>query len=106
MGEFIDKAKGAANEAIGKAKQHSGDASTRIEGAVQEAKGGAQRPWARSRVRSATRYDHRRSARRRAAAGRPFLVWARWQLVEFPSPSEGDTPQPYLALSRWRRKAG
>ncbi len=43
MGEFIDKAKGAANEAIGKVKQHSGDQETRIAGAVQEAKGGAQK---------------------------------------------------------------
>jgi uncharacterized protein YjbJ (UPF0337 family) len=43
MGEFIDKAKGAANEAIGKAKQHSGDQQTRAEGVVQEAKGEGQK---------------------------------------------------------------
>ena len=43
MGEFIDKAKGAANEAIGKAKQQSGNPGTRDKGATQEAKGKAQK---------------------------------------------------------------
>lgn len=39
MGELTDKIKGNANEAIGKAKQRSGDPDTRAEGAGQEAKG-------------------------------------------------------------------
>ena len=36
MGELADKIKGNVNEAIGKAKQHSGDPDTRDEGAAQE----------------------------------------------------------------------
>jgi uncharacterized protein YjbJ (UPF0337 family) len=47
MGEFIDKAKGTANEAIGKAKVAVGEkthnAELTIEGAAQEAKGHAQK---------------------------------------------------------------
>jgi len=47
MGEFIDKAKGAANEAIGKAKVAVGQKteSTKliVEGAVQQGKGQAQK---------------------------------------------------------------
>ncbi len=39
MGELKDKVKGTANEAIGKAKQQSGDADTRDEGAGQAMKG-------------------------------------------------------------------
>ncbi len=39
MGELTDKIKGNANEALGKAKQHSGDAETRAEGQKQEGKG-------------------------------------------------------------------
>ena len=35
MGELKDKVKGMANEAIGEAKQKSGDADTRAEGAGQ-----------------------------------------------------------------------
>ena len=42
MGELTDKIKGNVNEAIGKAKQHSGDAETRDEGAGQELKGKAE----------------------------------------------------------------
>ena len=42
MGELTDKIKGNVNEAIGKVKQHSGDAATRDEGAGQELKGKAQ----------------------------------------------------------------
>ena len=46
MGEFIDKAKGAANEAIGKAKVAAGkqmdDPEIVAKGAVQELKGKAQ----------------------------------------------------------------
>lgn len=42
MGELADKIKGNVNEAIGKAKQHSGDAETRDDGAGQELKGKAQ----------------------------------------------------------------
>ena len=42
MGELTDKIKGNVNEAIGKAKQHSGDADTRDEGAGQELKGKAE----------------------------------------------------------------
>lgn len=46
MGEFIDKAKGAANEAIGKAKVAMGQKTESPEliakGAVQQAKGQAQ----------------------------------------------------------------
>lgn len=46
MGEFIDKAKGAANEAIGKAKvaagQHSDSPELIAKGAKQQAKGKAQ----------------------------------------------------------------
>jgi uncharacterized protein YjbJ (UPF0337 family) len=46
MGEFIDKARGAANEAVGKAKVAAGKRADKPEliakGAVQEAKGKAQ----------------------------------------------------------------
>jgi uncharacterized protein YjbJ (UPF0337 family) len=47
MGEFIDKAKGAANEAIGKAKvtvgQKTDSTELIIEGAEQQAKGQVQK---------------------------------------------------------------
>ena len=43
MGKLVDKAKGAVNEAIGKAKQHSDDPKTRRSGAMQEIKGMAQK---------------------------------------------------------------
>ena len=36
MGEFIDKAKGAAKEVVGDAKQRSHDPETRAEGRAQE----------------------------------------------------------------------
>jgi uncharacterized protein YjbJ (UPF0337 family) len=39
MGELADKIKGNVNEALGKAKQRSGDPATRDEGAGQELKG-------------------------------------------------------------------
>lgn len=39
MGEMTDKIKGNVNEAIGKAKQNSGDPATCEEGAGQELKG-------------------------------------------------------------------
>lgn len=39
MGELTDKIKGNVNEAIGKAKQNSGDPATRDQGAGQELKG-------------------------------------------------------------------
>jgi len=39
MGELTDKIKGNVNEAVGKAKQQSGNPDTRDEGAGQEAKG-------------------------------------------------------------------
>ena len=42
MGELKDKAKGIANEAAGKIKQHSDDEDTRAEGRAQERKGEAQ----------------------------------------------------------------
>lgn len=42
MGELIDKAKGNANEAIGKMKQKSDNPDTRDEGRAQEVKGKAQ----------------------------------------------------------------
>jgi len=42
MGELIDKIKGNTNEAIGKAKQQSGNPDTRADGDAQEAKGKAQ----------------------------------------------------------------
>ncbi len=42
MGELTDKIKGNTNEAVGKAKQHSGDADTRAEGQKQEGKGKAE----------------------------------------------------------------
>lgn len=42
MGEFVDKVKGNANEAIGKIKQESKNPATREEGRQQEAKGKAQ----------------------------------------------------------------
>ncbi len=42
MGELKDKAKGLANEAIGKVKQQSGNPETRADGAAQELKGKAQ----------------------------------------------------------------
>jgi len=42
MGEYTDKAKGAANQVIGDIKQGSDDKSTREEGAVQETKGETQ----------------------------------------------------------------
>jgi uncharacterized protein YjbJ (UPF0337 family) len=47
MGELIDKVKGAANEAAGKAKQTYGDATNnpekKAEGVGQELKGKAQK---------------------------------------------------------------
>jgi uncharacterized protein YjbJ (UPF0337 family) len=47
MGELIDKAKGAANEVAGKAKQALGDAtdntSLKAKGAAQELKGKGQK---------------------------------------------------------------
>lgn len=47
MGEFIDKTKGAANEAIGKAKvsmgQRTDNPDLTIDGAKQQAKGQAQK---------------------------------------------------------------
>ena len=43
MGELIDKAKGAANDAMGKAKQHSDNPETRNEGAAQQVKGKLQK---------------------------------------------------------------
>lgn len=42
MGELTDKIKGNTNEAVGKAKQHSGDEYTREKGRQQEAKGKTQ----------------------------------------------------------------
>ncbi len=42
MGELTEKAKGLANEAIGKVKQQSNDPETRAEGHAQERKGEAQ----------------------------------------------------------------
>lgn len=39
MGELKDKIKGNVNEALGKAKQASGNPATRDEGAGQEVKG-------------------------------------------------------------------
>lgn len=42
MGELKDKIKGNANEAVGKAKQHSNDPETRAEGKAQETKGKGQ----------------------------------------------------------------
>ena len=42
MGELKDKIKGNVNEAIGKAKQKSGDPDTRDDGAGQELKGDLQ----------------------------------------------------------------
>ena len=42
MGELADKIKGNVNEAVGRAKQQSGDPDTRGEGAGQELKGKAQ----------------------------------------------------------------
>jgi uncharacterized protein YjbJ (UPF0337 family) len=42
MGEITDKIKGNVNEAVGRAKQESGDPATRDEGAGQEIKGKAE----------------------------------------------------------------
>ena len=42
MGELKDRIKGNVNEAVGRAKQQSGDPDTRDEGAGQEVKGKAQ----------------------------------------------------------------
>lgn len=42
MGEFIDKAKGAINNAVGNAKQESANPDVRAEGANQELKGDLQ----------------------------------------------------------------
>ena len=42
MGEVTDRIKGNVNEAVGRAKQQSGDPETRDEGAGQEVKGKAQ----------------------------------------------------------------
>ena len=42
MGELADKINGNVNEALGKAKQNSGDPETRDEGAGQELKGKAE----------------------------------------------------------------
>lgn len=43
MGELTDKIKGAVKEALGEAKQHSGDLKTRAEGVVQEMEGKADK---------------------------------------------------------------
>ena len=47
MGEFIDKAKGVANEVIGKTKvavgKHTNDSETVAEGGAQELKGKGQK---------------------------------------------------------------
>ncbi len=42
MGEFVDKAKGAVNNAVGKAKQESNNPDVRAEGDRQELKGDVQ----------------------------------------------------------------
>jgi uncharacterized protein YjbJ (UPF0337 family) len=42
MGELTDRIKGNVNEAVGRAKQESGDPETRDEGAGQELKGKGQ----------------------------------------------------------------
>jgi uncharacterized protein YjbJ (UPF0337 family) len=42
MGKLVDKVKGNANEALGKAKQQSANPATRDEGAGQELKGKGQ----------------------------------------------------------------
>lgn len=42
MGELKDRIKGNINEAVGRAKQRSGDPETRDEGAGQELKGKGQ----------------------------------------------------------------
>lgn len=42
MGEFKDKAKGIANEAVGEVKQHSDDPEIRAEGRAQERQGETQ----------------------------------------------------------------
>lgn len=42
MGEFVDKAKGAVNKAVGKAKQGSNDPEVRADGDRQELKGDVQ----------------------------------------------------------------
>ena len=42
VGELKDKAKGNVNEALGKAKQKSGNPNTRQEGRAQEIKGKGQ----------------------------------------------------------------
>lgn len=42
MGELTDKIKGNVNEAVGKAKQQSGNPATRDEGVGQELKGKGQ----------------------------------------------------------------
>ena len=43
MGEMIDKAKGAVNDAMGKARQHSDNPETRADGTTQQAKGKFQK---------------------------------------------------------------
>lgn len=42
MGEFVDKAKGAINNAVGEAKQQSDNPDVRAEGDRQELKGDVQ----------------------------------------------------------------
>ncbi|TMJ12558.1 MAG: CsbD family protein [Alphaproteobacteria bacterium] len=42
MGEFTDKLKGNANQAIGDMKQHSADPAVRDEGDAQKLKGSGQ----------------------------------------------------------------
>lgn len=42
MGKLVDKVKGNANEALGKAKQQSANPATRDQGAGQELKGKGQ----------------------------------------------------------------
>lgn len=55
MGELKDKIKGNVNEAVGKAKQESGNPNTRDEGAAQEMKGEAQK--VRGEVKGALKDD-------------------------------------------------
>ena len=43
MGKLTENIKGAVNETIGKAKQHSSDPETKADGVKQELKGKAQK---------------------------------------------------------------
>ena len=73
MGEFTEKVKGNANEAIGNVKQESGNPETREEGKDQETKGEFQKVKGDVEARSATTSRRSPTEPRPPGIGRPFI---------------------------------